>query len=193
MSAVCHLTRGNLGWQTQGGIVGVVLNRLMQTIRLERDAFVWMDFNDRSTGDAAILVAVSQVLIAIGLGQSLFGLLNPLTLISLMINAVFLWVIYSGATYAISRYLLDGHGTYASFLRITGFAYPTLILIVFVSIFVNSALLAFVISGAWFVVIVANGVMYLADLAREKAFVAAIGGYVLIVIVRTIFANLFSF
>ncbi|NHZ71050.1 MAG: hypothetical protein GWP18_05355, partial [Proteobacteria bacterium] len=59
--------------------MGVVLNRLMQTIRLERDAFVWMDFNDRSTGDAAILVAVSQVLIAIGLGQSLFGLLNPLT------------------------------------------------------------------------------------------------------------------
>ncbi|MCL1594053.1 MAG: YIP1 family protein [Actinomycetia bacterium] len=170
-----------------------MLNRLMQTIRLERDAFVWMDFNDRATGDAAILVAVSQALIAIGLGQSLLGLLNPLTLISLMINAVFLWVIYSGATYAISRYLLDGHGTYASFLRITGFAYPTLILIVFVSIFVNNALLAFVISGVWFVVIVANGVMYLADLAREKAFIAAIGGYILIVIVRTIFANLFSF
>jgi len=171
----------------------MVLSRLKQTIRLERDAFVWMDFNDRATGDAAILVVVTQLLIAVGLGQSVLGLLNPLFLIGLLINAMFLWVIYSGATYAVAKYLFDGHGTYASFLRITGFAYPTLILIVFVSIILSNGILAFAISGIWFVVIVANGVMYLADLAREKAFAAAIGGFIVVVIVRTIFANLFSF
>ncbi|MFV1999137.1 MAG: YIP1 family protein [Acidimicrobiia bacterium] len=171
----------------------MVLNRLMQTIRLERDAFVWMDFNDRATGDAAILVAVTQLLIVVGLGESIVGLLNPLFLIGVLINAVFLWVVYSGATYAVAKYLLDGHGTYASYLRITGFAYPTLIVIVFVTIVVSNGFLAFAISGIWFVVVVANGVMYLADLSREKAFAAAIGGFVVVVIVRTIFANLFSF
>jgi len=173
--------------------LGVVLNRLMQTIRLERDAFVWMDFNDRATGDAAILVGVTQLLIVVGLGQSIAGLLNPLFLIGLLINAVFLWVVYSGATYAVAKYLLDGHGTYAAYLRITGFAYPTLIVIVFVSIVLSNGFLAFAISGIWFIVVVANGVMYLADLSREKAFAAAIGGFVAVVIVRTIFANLFSF
>jgi len=173
--------------------VGVVLSRLLQTIRLERDAFVWMDFNDRATGDGAILVGATQVLIALGLGASIVDLLNPFTLVTLLINAVFLWVVYSGATYAVAKYLLDGDGTYASYLRITGFAYPTWILIVFVSIVVSEPLLVFAISGAWFVVIVGNGVMYVADLAREKAFAAAIGGFVLVVIVRAILANVFSF
>ena len=127
------------------------------------------------------------------LGQSIVGLLSPLFLIGLLINALFLWVIYSGATYAVAKYLLDGHGVYASYLRITGFAYPTLILIVFVSIVVSNGFLAFAISGIWFVIVVANGIMYLADLSREKAFAAAIGGYIVVVIVRTIFSNLFSF
>ena len=37
--------------------MGVVFSRLLQTVKLQRDAFVWMDFNDRATGDAAILGA----------------------------------------------------------------------------------------------------------------------------------------
>ena len=61
--------------------MGVVFSRLLQTIKLERDAFVWMDFNDRATGDAAILVAITQVLLAFANGVSLIGLLNPATLI----------------------------------------------------------------------------------------------------------------
>jgi len=173
--------------------MGVVLSRLLQTIRLERDAFVWMDFNDRATGDAAILVGVTQILISIGLGRSLLQLLNPITLINVLIGALFFWVVYSGAVYAVAKYLFDGHGTYASFLRITGFAYPTLLLIVFVSLFVSNPSLVLVVSGAWFVVIVANGMTYIADLALEKAFGAAIGGYVLIVIVQMIFGNIWRF
>jgi len=173
--------------------VGVVLSRLLQTIRLERDAFVWMDFNDRATGDAAILVAITQLLLALGTGMRILGLLNPITLINLLIAGAFFWVVYSGAVYAVAKYLFDGHGTYASFLRITGFAYPTLLLIVFVSLFLSNPSLVLVASGAWFVVIVANGMTYIADLALEKAFGAAIGGYILMVIVLAIFSNLVPF
>ena len=173
--------------------MGVVLSRLLQTVKLQRDAFVWMDFNDRATGDAAILVAGTQVLIAVGLGLSLGQLINPLTLANVLLGGLFFWVVYSGATYGVARFLLDGHGTYAIYLRITGFAYPTLLVLVFVNLFVSNPLLVLVAGGAWFVVVVANGLAYVADLSIAKAAGAAIGGYILMIVVQTIFGNVFRF
>ena len=173
--------------------MGVVLSRLLQTVKLQRDAFVWMDFNDRATGDAAILVAGTQVLIALGLGLSLGQLINPLTLANVLLGGLFFWVVYSGATYGVARFLFDGHGTYAIYLRITGFAYPTLLVLVFVNIFVSNPLLALIASGAWFVVVVANGLTYVADLSITKAAASAIGGYVLMIVVQAIFGNIFRF
>ncbi|MEN8238155.1 MAG: hypothetical protein ABFR53_03015 [Actinomycetota bacterium] len=173
--------------------MGVVLNRLLQTIKLERDAFVWMDFNDRATGDAAMLVAGTQVLISIGLGLSLGELINPLTLASVLLGGVFFWVVYSGATYAVSRFLFDGHGTYAIYLRITGFAYPTLLVLIFVNRFISNLPLALIVSGAWFVLVVANGLTYVADLSIAKAAGSAIGGYILLIVVQEIFGNVFRF
>jgi hypothetical protein len=152
-----------------------------------------MDFNDRATGDAAILVAGTQILISVGLGLSLGDLINPLVLANVLLGGLFFWVVYSGATYAVSRYLFGGHGTYAIYLRITGFAYPTLLVIVFVSLFVTNPLLALVASGAWFVLVVANGLTYVADLSIAKAAGSAIGGYILMVVVQAIFGNIFRF
>ena len=173
--------------------MGVVLSRLLQTVKLQRDAFVWMDFNDRATGDAAILVAGTQVLIAIGLGLSLGQLINPLTLANILLGGLFFWVVYAGATYGVSRFLFDGHGTYAIYLRITGFAYPTLLVLIFVNLFVSNPLLVLVAGGAWFVVVVANGLTYVADLSIAKAAGSAIGGYILMIVVQTIFGNVFRF
>jgi hypothetical protein len=173
--------------------VGIVFNRLLQTVKLDRDAFVWMDFNDRATGDAAMLVAGTQILIAMGLGLSLGQLIRPLVLVEILLGGLFFWVVYAGATYAVSRFLFDGHGTYAIYLRITGFAYPTLLLLVFVKRFVSDPDLAFIASGAWFVVVVANGLTYVADLPITKAAASAVGGFVLIVVVQAIFGNIFRF
>lgn len=169
--------------------MGLVFSRLLQAVRLQRDAFVWMDFNDRATGDAALLVAITQILLVLGTGTSILDLLNPITLISVLISGLFFWVIYSGAIYLISRYLLDGHGTYAIYLRITGFAYPTLLLIIFADIVSNSFLLILLLGAAWFVIIVANGLTYTVDLPLQKAFLAAIGGYVAITIIQSILAS----
>ncbi len=173
--------------------MGVVFSRLLQTVKLERDAFVWMDFNDRATGDAAILVAITQVLMALGLGTSLLSLLNPATLVQILLSALFTWVIYSGAVYLVSRYLFDASGTYAIYLRITGFAFPTLLLVVFVALIISSGLLAFILGGAWFVVIVANGLTYTVDLPMQKAVTAAVGGLILVVIAQAIFGSIRSF
>jgi len=171
--------------------VGVVFQRLLQTIKLERDAFVWMDFNDRATGDAAILVAGTQVLILLGTGSSIFDVLfNPVRLISALISALFFWLIYTGATYAVVRYIFDGEGSFPTMLRITGFAYPTLLVLIATNLLLpNSFSLSLLLGGAWFMVVVANGVLYIADLPIFKAFLASIGGFVLVIIVQSILSS----
>jgi hypothetical protein len=173
--------------------LGVVFSRLLQTVKLERDAFVWMDFNDRATGDAAILVAITQILLTLGLGTSILTLLNPATLVQILLGALFTWVIYSGAVYVVGRYLFDASGGYAIYLRITGFAYPTLLLVVFAALVIPSGFLAFIVGGAWFVVIVANGLTYTVDLPMPKAAAAAVGGYVLMVIAQQIIGSIRAF
>ncbi len=159
-------------------------------MRLERDAFVWMDFNDRATGDAAILVAGTQILLALGTGASILDLLNPFTLITVIVAGLFFWLIYSGATYAIARFVFDGHGGYPFYLRVTGFAYPALLVLIFADLVFDNFALILIVGAALFVVIVATGLTYIADLSREKAFGAAIGGYVAVTIIQTIMSSL---
>ncbi len=149
-----------------------------------------MDFNDRATGDAAMLVAGTQLLLTLGTGSSIVDLLDPILLINVLIAGVFFWVIYSGATYLIVRFLFDGHGTFAIYLRITGFAYPTLLLFIFANLVLDNFLLILVVGALWFVVIVATGIAYMADLTREKAFASAIGGYVVITIAQAILSSI---
>jgi len=150
-----------------------------------------MDFNDRATGDAAILVAGTQVLILLGTGSSIFDVLfNPVRLISALISALFFWLIYTGATYAVVRYIFDGEGSFPTMLRITGFAYPTLLVLIATNLLLpNSFSLSLLLGGAWFMVVVANGVLYIADLPIFKAFLASIGGFVLVIIVQSILSS----
>lgn len=150
-----------------------------------------MDFNDRATGDAAILVAGTQILIMLGTGFSITDVLfDPVRLISALISALFFWLMYTGATYAIVRYLFDGEGSFSTMLRITGFAYPTLLVLIASNLLLpNSFQLALLVGGAWFVVVVANGVLYVADLPIAKAFLAAVGGFVVVIIIQSILSS----
>lgn len=149
-----------------------------------------MDFNDRATGDAAILVAITQVLLAFGTGSSIINLLNPFTLISLLLSGAIFWLLYSGATFAISKFLLTGQGTFAPVLRLTGFAYPTILLTIFGNMLFDNTFLILLVGGVWFVAIVANGLMYLADLSLQNALLAAVGGYAAVVVIQAILSGI---
>jgi hypothetical protein len=170
-----------------------VLKRLLQAIRFERDAFVWMDLNDRATGDALILVAVTRLLLLLGFGFSVLGLTTSISgievLVASMINAAVFWLAYSGLVYAASRFLLDGGGSYATMLRITGFAYPTLLLLIVTGRAISNAILALVVGSLWFLAVVAQGVRYEADLPLERAAIAAGAGLVGWIIVSSIFGR----
>ena len=170
-----------------------VLKRLLQAVRLDRDAFVWMDFNDRATGDGLILVAVTTLLFTIAGPGSLLGLATSLTGISLLfqalIQAAIFWLAYAGLTYGIGRFLLGGEGSYATVLRIVGFAYPTLLLSLATDVLVPQPQLAFMLGSLWFIAVVASGLRYTADLPIQKAALAAVGGILAWIVIQQIFGG----
>ncbi len=159
-----------------------IVKRVVQAARLQRDAFVWMDFNDRATGDGLVIILVSRVLLQVGFGTSLFGLARSLTglefLLAIAINTAIFWLAYSGIVYAIGRYVLEGGGSYALLLRITAFAYPTLLLLLVTDRLIGNTLLALIAGSLWFLAVVTHGVRYATDLPLEKAVIAAGGGMV---------------
>ncbi|MEA2024477.1 MAG: hypothetical protein U9N79_09340 [Actinomycetota bacterium] len=167
--------------------MGVVLNRLLQAIRFDRDAFVWMDFNDRATGDALIIVAITQVLFLFAGGTSLFGLVTGLfSVLSALLATVMFWLIYSGLVYAIAVYLFRGNGHYPVYLRIAGFAFPTLLLTIATTRIFGAGLIGTLVGSLWFLLVVAYGTHYVSDLPLDRSIVAAILGWAGWIVVSTI-------
>jgi len=174
--------------------MGVVLNRLLQTIRFDRDAFVWMDFNDRATGDALILVAITEVLIIIAGGTPLFGLVTGLAdVLYALLSTVMFWLIYSGLVYAIAVYLFRGDGQYAIYLRIAGFAFPTLLLTIATTQIFGTGLIGVLVGSLWFLLVVAYGTHYISDLPLDRSIVAAVLAWAGWIVVSSILGGLSLF
>lgn len=167
--------------------MGAVLQRFIETIRFDREGFVWMEFNDRATGDALILVLITQVLFMIAGGTPLLGFVTNVTdVIAAFVSAAFFWLVYSGLVYAVVRYLFKGDGIYALYLRVAGFAFPTLLVLLFTTRVIDNDPLAALLGSLWFLAIVAYGTHYIADLPLPKAGAAAFAGYVGWVIIQAI-------
>ena len=171
--------------------MGIALQKLLQAVRLERDAFAWMSVNDRATADALILVLVTRVIILLGFGMRFLGLTTTLNgaqvLIDSLLNALIFWLIYAGLAWAIARYLFDRRGDFATFLRITGFAYPTLLLLIFTFKLGLAPVAALVLGSVWFLGIVTRGIMYETELPVERAGLAAGGalvGWIILALIR---------
>lgn len=157
--------------------MGEALRHMGQALSLKREAFVWMDLNDRATGDALVLVVLTRLLIMLGLGFGLLGLATSASGIDILfrslLNAAVFWLVYSGITYLAARHLLDGSGSFATILRISGFAYPTLLLLLVTIRIFDNGTIAFVVASVWFLAVVTHGVRYESELAIERAAVAA--------------------
>ncbi len=167
------------------------MNRLLQAIRLQRDAFVWMDFNDRATADGLVFVVVTRLLLLAGFGGSILGLATRglsgwEVLFRSMLNGIIFWLVYSGLAYAVARFGLQAGGKYPVYLRITGFAYPTLLLLIFTRLLALPGILAFLIGSVWFLAVVTRGITYESDLSTERAAIAAGGGLIAWIIVSEI-------
>lgn len=167
--------------------MGVVLNRLLQAIRFDRDAFVWMEFNDRATGDALIIVAVTEVLFLIAGGTSLFGFVTSVAdVLATLISTIMFWLIYSGLVYAVVVYLLRGDGHYPVYLRIAGFAFPTLLLTIATTRILGDGVVGSLVGSIWFLLVVAYGTHYVSDLPLDRSLIAAVLGWAGWIVLSTI-------
>lgn len=164
-----------------------VLKRFQQTLQLKRDAFVWMSFNDRATGDGLILVALTPIvsfLVLAVLSRNLFAGGLWRLLIDLVLAALIQWLLFSGIAWAIVTYGFKTGGEFSTYLRFTGFAYPTTVLVVvFVWLLNARGLLPFTLGHIWFVLIIVAGMGYTSDLPRDKALLAAVGSLVALLLI----------
>lgn len=172
--------------------MGEILRRFLQTLRLEREAYVWMDFNDRATGDALILVAITGLLKFAGFYgglRTVFNLGAWSLLLEFALSALIVWLLYSGIAWALVRFIVQGSGDYATYLRFTGFAYPTTLLAIAVAyVMGDRGIIPFALGFGWFIFIVARGIEYESDLPRERALLVAIGALAGLIVVNAIFS-----
>ena len=170
--------------------MGDAFKRLLQAVRFQRDSFVWMDFNDRATGDALIFVLLTSVGLILASGVPLLGLVTSTRGINAFFGSIFdslvMWLLFAGIVYFVVRSLFQAGETYALFLRIVGFAFPTLLLVIFTERLGLVSLVAFLLGSVWFMAITAYGVRYGSDLPIERAWAAVGLSMVLLVIVRAI-------
>jgi hypothetical protein len=156
------------------------LNPLLQVLRLQRSGFTWIDFNDRATGDALVFVIIARFLMFLGFGGSFLGVVTNRAWLEVLLfslfNALVFWLAYAGIVLVVVRSLFQASGNYAFFLRLTGFAYPTMLLTVFTFRLGLEPVLALLVGSVWLLAIVTQGVRYETDLPAERAVVAAVLG-----------------
>ncbi len=160
------------------------MQRVIGAARFDRESYLWMLWNDRAGGDAAILVLITQGLLTLGLVG-----LDPGVFLQLFIGGLFFWLIYAGIAYAVSKYFLDGSGQFGGVMRIAGFAFPTTILVLAFRFFMDVRL-AYLASLIWFVAIVAHGLKEAMELPMEKAWIAAGSGVLGFLVVSSVLGGI---
>jgi len=149
-----------------------ILTRFIQAATLRREAFLWMYFEGQATGDALVLVAIT----ALVLPAVVFGDLNLSLYIQVVIRSLFAWLIVSALVWASARWLFEGHGEYAGVLRVVGFAFPTL-LVLLVTIPVLEGLLGVAVGSLWFVTVIAAGLQVVMEMPQNRSWGAALVGF----------------
>ncbi|MBT8208641.1 MAG: hypothetical protein HKN07_07295 [Acidimicrobiia bacterium] len=173
------------------------MKMLLRTWRTERDAYSWLEFNDRATGDAIIFIAVTQLLTLIGTFRALRVFLDAdfFTLaLSFVVDALFFWLILSGLAFAVVKFLFQENLDFAFVLRLTGFAYPTRLLRIAAVAFLqpttgSTVLIAGLLGTIWFGYIVAKGLDHAVEIGLARGALAVVGAYAGYLIISSILSG----
>ncbi len=161
----------------------VIAQRVIGAARFDRESYLWMLWNERASGDAALLVLGTDLLVGIGLvGLDLTGLL------SWILAGLIFWLVYSGIAWAAARHLFGGSGQYIGVMRIVGFGYPTRLLILAFVVLMEPSIIAVVLGTLWLVAIVANGLKEAMEVTLEQGIMAAALGVLGYLVVIAIFS-----
>lgn len=97
-----------------------MIERILRLIRMDFSVFKEIESDPSATTEAAIVVAVSTLLSALG---SAIGSDQPTTgFIASVISGIVGWLVWSAVTYIVGKSVFKGGGTLEQMLRVLGYA-----------------------------------------------------------------------
>lgn len=150
-----------------------MLRVILRGLVLRRDAYLRMVLAREGVADAALVVAVVYLLLAV---PGLLGAASLLGAVRFVVSGVFGWVVLSGLTYLAGRHVLEGDGTFPSVMAAAGLAFPPLLLSLAMRPFLLP-LAALALASAWLLACLWQAARVSLDLSPGKAAAAAAGGY----------------
>ncbi len=106
------------------------------------------------------------------------------------ISSLVAWLIIAALTWVAARFIFDSRNDYAPILRVAGFAFPTLLVLI-ITLRVFDGYLGLLLGFVWFVLVLAAGTEEVMDLKREHALGAAAIGFVGWLVVQWLLGSAF--
>jgi len=150
-------------------MLGVILEGLI----LRRRAYLRMVLGREGVADAALVVGVVYLLLAV---PGILGSAGLLAAAAFVVSGVFGWIVLAGLTYLTGRHILEGDGTLPSVMAAAGLAFPPLLASLALRPFLPP-LAALAVASVWLLACLWQAARVSLDLPRGKAAAAAAGGY----------------
>lgn len=146
--------------------------RLVGAARLDVDVYEEVEADASATGQAALIVCLSAVSLAIG--QSAAGFV-PVT--AAILREMIGWLVWSGITYLIGDKLLKGTATWGQLMRTIGFAMAPGFLYALAAVPYMAEPTRYVV-GIWKLVAVIVAIRQGLDFGTDRALLTAVLGFI---------------
>jgi hypothetical protein len=150
-----------------------MLRVILQGLVLRRRAYLRMVLAGEGVADAALVVGVVYLLLAV---PGLLGSVGLLAAAWFAVSGVFGWVVLSGLTYLAGRHVLEGDGTFPSVMAAAGLAFPPLLVSLALRPFLP-ALASLALASGWLLACLWQAARVSLGLSPGRAAAAAAGGY----------------
>lgn len=160
-----------------------MIRQAIKAAQLRRDPYLRMVLASDGVADGAIVVAVVNTILMV---PFLMDGIPLFTAARVILSGMFSWIILSGLVYLIGRKLLEGYGSFPGVMAATSIGYPVLLSALILAPFVDPNTAQLIVS-AWLVLTIWVAAQVALELPREKAALAAIGGWVAYVVIQAVF------
>jgi hypothetical protein len=179
-----------------------MISRIKGVLRLESETFREIEHDSGANGQAALVVIIASLLNAFGaatgpfvdalaINQSplSFGSRSPfLIFLGIAVWSIVAWLVWAAAIYIVGAKIFSGKATYGEMLRVTGFAYAPMALMILAAIPCIGFALSLIIT-IWTVAAIFIGVREGLDLGFGRTLITVLVGWIIYGIGMAIIGN----